>query len=89
MALSECEECKAIRQELLKLVELSGQSKPGQNATPQQLAAWFDEREADEGYTLRVRPRLATLRVRWAEHQKLTGHVVSLPMPPGGRASQN
>jgi hypothetical protein len=89
MARSECEECRAIRQELLKFIESSRQSKPGSNATPQQHADWFDEREVEEDYTLRVRPRLSILRVKLAEHQKLTGHIVSLPAPPGGQTSQN
>ena len=89
MSLPECDECEAIRQELLRLVEFSRQSKPGTNATPEQLAAWFDQREADETYTQRVRPRLSNLKVRLAEHQKMTGHVVPLPMPPGGLTSQN
>lgn len=89
MALPVCHECEVIRQELLRLVELSRQSKPGPNATPQQLAAWFDQREADETYTQRVRPGVSGLRARLAEHQKLTGHIVPLPVPPGGLASQN
>jgi hypothetical protein len=70
-------------------MEASRQSKPGPNATAEQLAAGFDQREADQTYTQRVRPRVATLRARLAEHQKRTGHVVSLPMPPGGLTSQN
>ena len=89
MSLRECEECEAIRQELLELVEFSRRSKPGPNATPQQLSAWFDQREADETYTQRVRPRLSSLRLRLAEHQSLTGHIVALPLPPGGLTSQN
>jgi hypothetical protein len=70
-------------------MEYSRQSKPGPNATPEQLGAWFDQREADEAYTQRMRPRLSSVRARWAEHQKLTGHVVPLPMPPGGLTSHN
>jgi hypothetical protein len=89
MALPVCHECEEIREELLRLVELSRQSKPGPNATPQQLANWFDQREADETYTGRVRPRLSSLRERLAEHQRLTGHTVPLPAPPGGLTSRN
>jgi hypothetical protein len=89
VALPVCQECEAIREELLRLVELSRQSKPGPYATPQQLANWFDQREADETYTERVRPRLSSLGERLAEHQRLTGHIVPLPAPPGGLASQN
>jgi hypothetical protein len=89
MSLPRCDECEAIRQEMLSLIEYSRQSKPGPNATPEQLGAWFDQREADATYTQRVRPRLSSLRARLAEHQKLTGHVVPLPMPSGGLASQN
>jgi hypothetical protein len=89
MSLPKCDECEEIRQELLRLVQFSRQSKPGPNATSEELAAWFDQREADETYTQRVRPGLSTLRARLAEHQKMTGHVVPLPMPPDGPASQN
>jgi hypothetical protein len=74
-----CRECEAIREEMLELIEYSRQSKPGANPTTQQLAAWFDEREGDENYTRRQRPRLSSLRTRLAEHQRLTGH--SLPKP--------
>ena len=89
MALPPCDECKAILQELVALVEMSRQSKPGPGATPQELAAWFDQREADENYTSSVRPRLAEVRRRLAEHQKSTGHRVPLPFPRGGMASFN
>jgi hypothetical protein len=89
MSLPKCDECEAIRQELLRLMEASRQSKPGPNATAEQLAAWFDQREADQTYIQRVRPRVATLRARLAEHPKGTGHVLSLPMPLGGLSSQN
>ena len=89
MAPPACDECKAILQELLKLVEMSRESKPGPNATPQELAAWFDQREADENYTSGARPRLSELRRRLAEHQKSTGHRVPLPYPPGGMTSFN
>jgi hypothetical protein len=84
-----CEECNAIRQELLQLIELSHSSKPGPNATPQQLASWFDRREDDEDHRLRWRPALSNLKHRLAEHQRLTGHVIPLPLPGGGLASRN
>jgi hypothetical protein len=89
MSLPRCDECEAIRQELLRLVEFSRQSKPGPNATPEQPAGWFDQREPDETYTQRMRPRLSSLRATLAEHQKLTGHIVPPPLPPGGLTSQN
>ena len=89
MSITKCHECEAIRQELLRLVKFSRQSKPRPNATPEQLAEWFDRREVDKTYVQRVRPGLSTLRARWAEHQKMTAHVVPLPMPPGGPISQN
>jgi len=63
MALPLCDECKAIYRELLELIEISRQSKPGPNATPQQLAAWFGQRDDDEGHSLRARPAIrATVR---------------------------
>jgi len=84
MAAPACKECKAIYQELVDLVNLAHQDKPSPNATPQQLVDWFDQRDEDEEYKLRVRPALSTLRRRWIEHQRLTGHIVPLPLPPGG-----
>jgi hypothetical protein len=89
MALRQCEECKVIYQELLELVEISRRSKPGSNATPQQLASWFDQRDEDEEFRLHVRPALSSLRQRVTEHQKLTGHTIPLPLPPGGLISPN
>lgn len=89
MALSSCEECKAIYKELLELVEISRQTKPGPDATPQQLADWFDQRDEDEDYRMRVRPALSTLTRRLIEHQKLTGHIVPLPYPPGRLTNPN
>jgi hypothetical protein len=83
MALPSCEECKAINQELLELVEISRQTKPGPDATPRQLAAWFDQRDEDEDYRMRVRSALPTLRRRLMEHQILTGHRTPWPLPPG------
>lgn len=88
MALPSCEECKAIHQELLELVENSRQSKPGPHATPQQLADWFDQREEDEDYKMRVRPALSTLRRRLIEHLKLTGHRIPWTLP-GGLTNSN
>jgi len=84
-----CEECNAIRQELLQLIEISHKSKPGTNATPQQLAAWFDHRDDDEDHRSRWRPALSNLKRRLAEHQKLTGHTIPLSLPSGGLTSQN
>jgi hypothetical protein len=89
MTLPSCEECKAIHQELLRLIEVSHRSKPGPNATPQQLAAWFDQRDDDEDQRLRWRPALSNLRRRFTEHQELTGHTIPLPLPHGGLTSQN
>jgi hypothetical protein len=80
---------KAIHQELLDLVEISPQNKPGPDATPQPLAAWFDQRDEDEEYKMRVDPALSTLTRRWIEYQKLTGHIVLLPLPPGGLTNAN
>jgi hypothetical protein len=89
MAVPSCEECKVIYQELVDLVRIAHQNKPGPDATTQQLVTWFDQRDEDEEYKLRVRPALSTLTRRWIEHQKLTGHIVPLPLPPGGLASPN
>jgi hypothetical protein len=83
MSGSSCEECKAIYQEMLKLAEISRQTKPGPDATPQQLAAWFDERGEDQDYKTRVRAALSTLKRRIIEHQQLTGHNVPRPLPGG------
>jgi hypothetical protein len=65
MSLPKCDECEVTREELLRLMEASRQSEPGPNATAEQLAAWFDQREADQTYMQRVRPRVATLRADW------------------------
>jgi hypothetical protein len=89
MALPSCEECKAICRELLELVKISRQTKRGPDATPQQLAAWFDQRDQDEDYRMRVRPALSTLTRRLIEHRKLTGHNVPWPLPPGGLNNPN
>lgn len=71
------------------MVERSRESKPGPNATAQELGAWFDQREADENYTTGARPRLSDLRRRLAAHQEATGHRVPLPYLPGGMTSFN
>ena len=89
MAAPLCDECRAIYRELVELVEISRQSKPDPSATPQQLAAWFDQRDVDEDCSLRMRPRLSSLRRRLAEHQKLTRHTTPFTLPPGGLTSQN
>jgi hypothetical protein len=83
MTLPSCEECKAIYKEMLELVKTSQQSKPGPDATPQQLAAWFDERDQDQDYKTSVRAALSTLQRRLIEHQQLTGHNVPRPLPSG------
>jgi hypothetical protein len=89
MAVPSCEECNAIYQELLELIETSHRTKPGPDATPQQLATWFDERDADQDYKTRVRTALSTLKRRLIEHQNLTGHRVPVPYPPGGQDNWN
>jgi len=83
MSASSCKECEAIYHEMLELVTVSRQTKPGPDATPQQLAAWFDERDQDQDYKTRVRAALSTLQRRLIEHQQLTGHNVPRPLPGG------
>jgi hypothetical protein len=89
MAKPSREECREIYRELLKLVEISRQTKPGPDATPQQLAAWFDRRDEDEEYTMRMRPAVSALRCRLVEHQKLTRHTIPWPLRPGGLNNPN
>lgn len=89
MALPPCEECKAIYQELLDLVKTARQNKPGPDATPQQLVAWFDQRDDDEDYKMRVRPAVSKAVRRMIEHQKLTGQNIPRPLPPGGLTNPN
>jgi hypothetical protein len=80
----------AIYRRLLELVDSSHRTKPAPGATGQQLAAWFDDRDQNEDETMRVRPALlATLRLRLMEHQKLTGHKVPWPIPPGSLTNPN
>jgi len=57
MARAICEECKAIYEEMVRLVEASHRTKPGPNATPQQLGDWFDQRDADEDARIREGPQ--------------------------------
>jgi len=89
--MTSCQECLAIYRELLELVEISRQSKPGPDATPQQLGAWFERRDECEEYVKRVRPALPSLKRRLIEHQRVTGHTVPTPTPkmPGGFANLN
>ena len=89
MAIGSCDECNAIHQELRDVVELSRQTKPGPDATPEQLAAWFDERDEDDAYRMRVRTALSTLRRRMTEHQQLTGHNITRPFPSGPLSNWN
>lgn len=84
-----CEECDAIRRGLLELVELSRRTKPGPNATPQELAEWFDRRDEDADRRIRERTALSTLKDRLIEHQKLTGHHIALPISPSGLSNPN
>jgi hypothetical protein len=89
VALPSCKECEAIYQEVLDLVEIARQSKPGPDATPQQLVDWFDQRDNNENYQMRMRPAVAKALRRLVEHQKLTGHRIPVPLPPGGLTSAN
>jgi hypothetical protein len=89
MAFPPCEECKAIYQELLLIVELSCQTKPGPGAGPADLAAWFDERDEDLDYKKRVRAALTNVKQRIIEHQKQTGHVVPSPLHDHGLINPN
>lgn len=61
---------------------MAHQNKPGGDATPQELAAWFDQQDEDENYKMRVRVALSKVNNRLIEHQELTGHNVPLPFPP-------
>jgi hypothetical protein len=81
MARVTCEECKAIYEEMVRLVEASSLTKPGPDATPQQLGEWFDQRDADEEARMQERLTLATLSRRLMEHCKQTGHNVPSPLP--------
>jgi hypothetical protein len=89
MSLPACKECTEIYQGLVALMESSHRTKPGPNATPQQLAEWLDLRVEDNAGRTRERTALSTLKARLIEHQKLTGHHIPLPLPPGGLISPN
>ena len=84
-----CGECKAIYQELLDIMEVSRRTKTGPSASPQDLAAWFDEREEDLDYKQRVRTALSKVRRRIIEHQQQTGHVVRSPLSERGLMNPN
>jgi hypothetical protein len=53
-------------------------------ATPEELAAWFDERDYDDDVKLRRSLALANVKSRIVEHRKLTGHQMPLPISPTG-----
>jgi len=84
MAVPLCDECKAIYRELVAMVEMSRRSDPGPGATPQQMAAWFDQRGTDENYNMRIQPAMWALGRRLMEHQILTGHTIPSITPLGG-----
>jgi hypothetical protein len=84
-----CKECDGIRRGLLELVELSRRSKPVPNATPHELAEWFDQRDQDADRRIQERTALVTLKGRLIEHQKLTGHHITLPISLGGAGNLN
>jgi hypothetical protein len=84
-----CQECEAIYQELVELVEISRRSKPAPNPTPQQLADWFEQREESQEYVERLRPALSSVKRRLIEHQRLTGHTLPLTGMPGGFTNFN
>jgi hypothetical protein len=82
-------ECKAIYQELLDIMDVSRRTKPGPGASPQDLAAWFDEREEDLDYKQQVRTALSKVRRRISEHQQQTGHVVPSLLSERGLINPN
>lgn len=84
-----CKECNAISQGLRELVERSRRTKPSPNATFQQLAEWFDQRDEDADLRMQERTALSTLKDRLIEHQRLTGHHVPLPISPSGPTNPN
>jgi hypothetical protein len=79
-----CEECEGIRRALLELLDMSRRGKPGPGATPDELAAWFDERDYDDEGKLRRSLALASVKSRITEHWRLTGHQMPLPIFPTG-----
>ena len=81
MPLGGCEECNSIHRELVDLVELAHQDRPGPHADIQELVAWFDNRSEND--RIRVRSALSKVMGRISEHQKLTGHQVRLPFSAG------
>jgi|SRR5580658_5618788 hypothetical protein len=89
MAVPLCDECKAIYRELVAMVEMSRHSEPGPGAPPQQMAAWFDQRETDENYNMRMRPAMWALGRRLMEHQIVTGHTIPPITPLGGPPSRD
>jgi hypothetical protein len=89
MARPSCEECRAIYREWLELMEISRRRIPGPDVTPQQLAAWFDQRDEDSEYGIRMRLAVSALIRRQVEHLKLTRHTIPWPLPPGGLNNPN
>ena len=86
-ALLSCEECKVIYQELLELVEISRQTKPKPDATPQQLAARFDQQDEDEDYRMRVRPRAVNAHTQIDRAPETDGPQCA-PATPAGAESK-
>jgi hypothetical protein len=88
MAEPPCEECKAIFQELLDIMQDAWRDKPGR-ATSQQLYEWFEQQSADDGRRMRLRSAVSQATRRIIDHRNRTGHNVPTPLPPGGLTSWN
>lgn len=86
----ECEECRAIYQELQKAAQAARQHQSGHANTSTELASYLEQLEDEECTRTRETSPLWKAWRRLREHRSLTGHSISvLPIPPNAITNRN
>jgi hypothetical protein len=86
----ECEECKAVYQELRKAAETLGQHQARYGNTSAALASFIEGLDDEECTRIREASPLWKAWRRLREHRNLTGHFISvLPIPPSAISNPN
>lgn len=81
----ECEECRAIYQELQRATQAVRQHQSGHGNTSTELASYLEQLEVEECTRTRETSPLWKAWRRLREHRSLTGHSISVVADPAER----
>lgn len=86
----QCEECRAIYQELREAHRAAARDGSALQNTPREIAGWIQQLNEEKCAQIRETSSLWKTWRRMRGHLSRTGHTLSvLPLPPGALSNPN